>query len=101
MPSARSERDAFAGSLLYSFLNYTVQVWPWILTALCGLVLFGSIEDPQQPRHGDQERSWTRSSRVMLRIKLLSARTIASANRRFDCCSSRTFSSTVSREISE
>lgn len=48
MLSARSEGHAFAASFTYSFLNYVVQIWPWILTALAGLVLLGPIEDPGQ-----------------------------------------------------
>jgi solute:Na+ symporter, SSS family len=47
MLSARSEGHAFAASLLYSFLNYALQVWPWILTALCALVLLGRPDDPE------------------------------------------------------
>lgn len=42
MLSARTEDDAFFGSLLYTFLNFAFQLWPWILVALSGLVLFGS-----------------------------------------------------------
>ncbi|MEE8367986.1 MAG: sodium:solute symporter family protein [Thermoanaerobaculia bacterium] len=48
MLSAKNENHSFAASLLYSFINYALQVWPWILTALCGLVLFGRPEDPEQ-----------------------------------------------------
>lgn len=48
MLSAKNENHSFAASLLYSFINYALQVWPWILTALCGLVLFGKPEDPEQ-----------------------------------------------------
>jgi Na+/proline symporter len=47
MLSARSEGHAFAASLLYSFINYALQVWPWILTALCALVLLGRPDDPE------------------------------------------------------
>jgi len=46
MLSARSEGDAFGASLLYSLLNYALQIWPWVLTALCALALFGRLEDP-------------------------------------------------------
>ncbi len=48
MLSAKSEQDAFGASLLYSFLNYALQLWPWIITALVALVLFPSLEDPGQ-----------------------------------------------------
>jgi SSS family solute:Na+ symporter len=48
MLSARSEDDAFAASLLYSFLNFALQIWPWILTALVGMLLFGDTADAAQ-----------------------------------------------------
>lgn len=48
MLSARSEQDAFAATLLYAFVNYAVQVWPWILTALASLLLFEELADHEQ-----------------------------------------------------
>ncbi len=47
MLAARSERDAFGASLFFSVMNYAIQVWPWILTALAGLVLLGRPDDPE------------------------------------------------------
>jgi Na+/proline symporter len=47
MLSARDESHAFRASLLYAFLNYGLQVWPWILTALSSLLLFGQLDDPE------------------------------------------------------
>jgi len=47
----------------------------------------------------DYESSTSMSSRVSARIRLLSAVMIASARSRFVCCSAKTFSSTVSREM--
>ncbi len=47
MLAARDENHAFAASLLYSFVNYALQVWPWILTALASLLLFGQLNDPE------------------------------------------------------
>jgi len=48
MLAAKSENHAFAATLFYAFINYTIQVWPWIITALASLVLFGQLEDPEQ-----------------------------------------------------
>lgn len=48
MLSAKNERHAFAATLFYAFINYAVQVWPWILTALASLVLFTQLADPEQ-----------------------------------------------------
>ena len=47
MLSAKNEDHAAGASLLFSLLNYALQIWPWILTALCALVLFGRMEDPE------------------------------------------------------
>lgn len=47
MLSAKSEDDAFFASLFYAFINYALQVWPWILTALASLLLFGQLDDPE------------------------------------------------------
>lgn len=48
MSSAKNERHAVFGTFFFSFMNYVVQVWPWILTALASLVIFGrDIKDPE------------------------------------------------------
>ncbi len=47
MLSAKDERHAVAASLFFAFANYALQVWPWILTALAALVLFGPLPDPE------------------------------------------------------
>ncbi len=48
MLAAKNETHAFAATTFYAFINYSVQVWPWILTALASLVLFGQLSDPEQ-----------------------------------------------------
>jgi len=48
MLSAKNEQHAFAATLFYAFINYAVQVWPWILTALASLLLFDHLADPEQ-----------------------------------------------------
>jgi len=47
MLSAKNENHSFLGSLLYSFLTYSVQVWPWIVTVLCGMMILGETSDPE------------------------------------------------------
>jgi Na+/proline symporter len=47
MLSARNENHAFAATLLYAFINYAIQIWPWIITALASVVLFGQMQDPE------------------------------------------------------
>ena len=47
MLACRSENHARGASMLFSVMNYAVQIWPWILTALCSLVILGPLEDPE------------------------------------------------------
>ncbi len=47
MLSAKTEKDAYWGSGLYTFLTYVLQIWPWIVTALCAYMIFGNIPDPE------------------------------------------------------
>ena len=47
MLSAKDENHAFKGSALYTVLTYALQVWPWIITALCAMVLISDLKDPE------------------------------------------------------
>ena len=47
MLSAKDEEHAAGASLFFAFANYALQVWPWIITGLCALLVFGSLEDPE------------------------------------------------------
>jgi solute:Na+ symporter, SSS family len=47
MLSAKNENHSMAAAFFFSFVNYALQIWPWILTALCALVLFGKLPDPE------------------------------------------------------
>ena len=46
MSAARNETHAVAGTFMYSIL-YVVSTWPIILTALCALIVFGKLADPE------------------------------------------------------
>lgn len=50
MLSAKDENHSVYASLLFSFINYALQVWPWILTALCALIVFKDVPnfDPEK-----------------------------------------------------
>ncbi|WP_432799326.1 sodium:solute symporter family protein [Poriferisphaera sp. WC338] len=65
MLSARSERDAVGGSFLYAILNYTLQIWPWILVALCSMVLL----DPSE--QSDSMQVYSKTMTKVLPIGLL------------------------------
>ena len=46
MSAARNETHAVMGTFLYSLL-YVISTWPIILTALCALIVFGNLSDPE------------------------------------------------------
>jgi len=45
MLSARSERDAMAGTLLFNVAHYALRPWPWIVVALASLLVFPTVDD--------------------------------------------------------
>jgi len=47
MFSAKDEKNAVGGTLLFNILMYAVRPWPWILVALVALVVFPNLEDPE------------------------------------------------------
>ena len=46
--SARSERDGLLATLWFNIAHYALRPWPWILTALCVVVLYPNLEDPAE-----------------------------------------------------
>lgn len=45
MLSARTERDAMAGTLLFNVAHYALRPWPWITVALSSMLVFPSVDD--------------------------------------------------------
>lgn len=45
MLAAKSERDALGGTLFFNFAHYVLRPWPWILVALCSMIIFPELED--------------------------------------------------------
>ncbi|MFH1724392.1 MAG: sodium:solute symporter family protein [Elusimicrobiota bacterium] len=43
MSAAKDETHATAGTFLFAFLNYSFQIWPWIVIALCAMVSFHGV----------------------------------------------------------
>jgi solute:Na+ symporter, SSS family len=56
MLAARSERDAFAGTLLYNVAHYALRPWPWIIVGLCSLLVFPTLADLQRAFPGVDPR---------------------------------------------
>lgn len=48
MAAAKDEKNAVYATFFFAIMNYAFQVWPWILTALCALVIYGrEVADPE------------------------------------------------------
>src|SRR5215470_8941240 len=47
MLASRSEKDALAGTLFFNLAHYVVRPWPWIVTALCSIIVFPELKDIQ------------------------------------------------------
>lgn len=47
MFSAKDERNAVGGTLLFNIANYAFRPWPWILVALVSLVVFPELVDKE------------------------------------------------------
>jgi solute:Na+ symporter, SSS family len=45
MLAARAERDALAGTLLFNVAHYALRPWPWIIVALCSMLVFPTVPD--------------------------------------------------------
>ena len=45
MLAAKSERDALAGTLFFNVAHYAARPWPWIIVALCSILVFPQVSD--------------------------------------------------------
>jgi SSS family solute:Na+ symporter len=49
MLACRDERNARAAALFFNICHYAMRSWPWVITALCTLVLYGGAVDKLDP----------------------------------------------------
>jgi len=47
MLASRSERDSLGAVLFFNIAHYVLRPWPWILVALCSLIVFPQLSDIQ------------------------------------------------------
>ena len=45
MLAAKSERDALSGTLFFNVAHYALRPWPWIIVALCSMLVFPEVAD--------------------------------------------------------
>ena len=47
MLASKSEKDSLGGTLFFNLAHYVLRPWPWIITALCSIVVFPELKDIQ------------------------------------------------------
>lgn len=45
--AARDERHSALGYMWFSIAHICLRPWPWIVVGLCGMAVFGSVDDPE------------------------------------------------------
>ena len=46
--AAKNERHSVFGYLWFSIAHVALRPWPWIVVGLCGMAMFGKIDDPER-----------------------------------------------------
>ncbi len=47
MLASKSEKDSLGGTLFFNVAHYVLRPWPWILVALCSLLVYPELSDIQ------------------------------------------------------
>jgi len=47
MLASKSEKDSLGGTLFFNIAHYVLRPWPWIITALCSIIIFPELTDIQ------------------------------------------------------
>jgi len=45
--AAKDERHSALGFLWYNMAHIALRPWPWIVVGLCGMAMFGAVDDPE------------------------------------------------------
>jgi Na+/proline symporter len=45
MLAAKSEKDAMSGTLFFNVAHYALRSWPWIIVALCSMLVYPQLSD--------------------------------------------------------
>src|SRR5690606_12055759 len=48
MLSAKDEKNAVGATFLFNAAHYALRPWPWIIVALCSLIVFPTLGDIEQ-----------------------------------------------------
>jgi solute:Na+ symporter, SSS family len=44
MLASKSEKDSLGGTLFFNLAHYVLRPWPWIITALCSIIIFPDLQ---------------------------------------------------------
>ena len=47
MLASKSEKDSLGSTLFFNIAHYVLRPWPWIITALCSIIIFPELKDIQ------------------------------------------------------
>ena len=47
MLASKSEKDSLGGTLFFNLAHYVLRPWPWIITALCSIIIFPELRHIQ------------------------------------------------------
>ena len=47
MLASKTEKDSLGGTLFFNLAHYVLRPWPWIITALCSIIVYPQLSDIQ------------------------------------------------------
>ncbi len=47
MLASKTEKDSLGGTLFFNLAHYVLRPWPWIITALCSIIVYPQLRDIQ------------------------------------------------------
>ncbi len=73
MMSVRNEREAVYATLLFQVAHYCIRPWPWIIVALCAMVLYPDLADKKMGYIMAMKQFLPNGLRGMLLVAFLAA----------------------------
>ena len=71
MLASKSEKDSLGGTLFFNLAHYVLRPWPWIITALCSIIVFPELKDIQAAFPGADPRLIGHDSAFPAMLKFL------------------------------
>jgi SSS family solute:Na+ symporter len=71
MLASKSEKDSLGSTLFFNLAHYVLRPWPWIITALCSIIVFPELKDIQAAFPGADPRLIGHDSAFPAMLKFL------------------------------